>query len=153
MNLPDALQAALVEAFPELQDVAGIPLVTADRHLPLATFLKQELGFTLYVTVVGSHWPGSDEQPAAYEIATVLRRPGKPSLTAEWRVRIPMDAAIPSLYPLFAGADWQEREQLDLVGVRFDHHPDPRRLMMPEDWQGHPLHRDYAIDTAHPPWR
>ena len=64
-----------------------------------------------------------------------------------------MDQELESLVPLFAGADWQEREQYDLVGVRFEGHPDMRRIMLPEDWEGHPLRRDYAIDTAHPPWR
>jgi NADH-quinone oxidoreductase subunit C len=54
---------------------------------------------------------------------------------------------------VFVGADWQEREQFDLVGVHFAGHPDLRRLMMPEDWVGHPLRRDYAIDTPHAPWR
>ena len=60
---------------------------------------------------------------------------------------------VPRLYPLFAGADWQEREQYDLVGVIFEGHPDLRRLMMPEDWDGHPLRKDYAIDTRVAPWR
>ena len=43
--------------------------------------------------------------------------------------------------------------QFDLVGTIFEGHPDLRRIMMPEDWPGHPLRRDYAIDTAHFPWR
>ncbi|MSP92691.1 MAG: NADH-quinone oxidoreductase subunit C, partial [Myxococcales bacterium] len=46
-----------------------------------------------------------------------------------------------------------EREQYDLVGVRFGGHPDLRRLMMDEDWPGHPLRKDYAIETSHAPWR
>ena len=54
---------------------------------------------------------------------------------------------------MVTGADWQEREQYDLVGVRFDGHPDLRRLMLSEDWQGHPLRKDYAIDTKVHPWR
>ena len=69
------------------------------------------------------------------------------------RVRVELDQSVPTLFPLFAGADWQEREQYDLVGVRFAEHPDLRRLMMPEDWEGHPLRKDYAIETACPPWR
>jgi NADH-quinone oxidoreductase subunit C len=60
---------------------------------------------------------------------------------------------VPSLVELFAGADWQEREQYDLVGVRFAGHPDLRRLMMPENYVGHPLRRDFPIDAPCAPWR
>ena len=59
----------------------------------------------------------------------------------------------PSMVPVWVGADWQERVQYDLVGARFEGHPDLRRIMMPEDWKGHPLRRDYPIDTPHFPWR
>jgi Ni,Fe-hydrogenase III component G len=88
-----------------------------------------------------------------YEVATGVRCVGAPAHLAGWRVRVELDQTIPTLFPLFAGADWQEREQYDLVGVRFDDHPDLRRLMMPEDWEGYPLRKDYAIETACPPWR
>ena len=70
-----------------------------------------------------------------------------------WRVKLGADGTIATLFPLFAGADWQEREQFDLVGVQFSGHPDLRRLMLPDDWEGHPLRKEYAIDTPHPPWR
>jgi NADH-quinone oxidoreductase subunit C len=83
----------------------------------------------------------------------VLRIPGRGSHQASWRVRLPVPGEIDSLVPLFAGADWQEREQYDLVGVRFAGHPDPRRIMLPEEWDGHPLRKDYAIDTRCAPWR
>ena len=70
-----------------------------------------------------------------------------------FRVFVPTEESTPSLSGVWAGADWQEREQYDLVGTIFSDHPDLRRIMLPEDWVGHPLRRDYAIDTSHFPWR
>jgi NAD(P)H-quinone oxidoreductase subunit J len=54
------------------------------------------------------------------------------------------DLTIPSLYGLFRGADWQERETFDMYGIRFEGHPHPKRLLMPEDWKGWPLRKDYV---------
>ncbi len=53
------------------------------------------------------------------------------------------DLTVPSLYPLFKGADWQERETFDMFGISFKDHPHPKRLLMPEDWKGWPLRKDY----------
>lgn len=53
------------------------------------------------------------------------------------------DPAIDSLVPLYAGANWHERECFDLFGVRFNDHPDLRRILLPDDWEGHPLRKDY----------
>ncbi|MBI2059636.1 MAG: NADH-quinone oxidoreductase subunit C [Nitrospirae bacterium] len=53
------------------------------------------------------------------------------------------DAHVPTVSGLWRGADWFEREAFDLLGIVFDGHPDLRRLMMPEDWVGHPLRKDY----------
>lgn len=155
MALPPSTRAALAERFPELaptleEDSSDPLLIPAELHRDLARHLKEELGYTLYITVVASHWP--EEESEAFEVATVLRRPEDAALAC-WRVRLEGDQPIQSLCSLFAGADWQEREQYDLVGVRFDGHPDLRRLMMPEDWEGHPLRKEYAIDTPHSPWR
>ena len=61
--------------------------------------------------------------------------------------------ACPSLVPLFAGANWMERECFDMFGVRFDGHPDMRRILLADDWVGHPLLKSYAVDTPHPPYR
>ncbi len=51
---------------------------------------------------------------------------------------------VQSLYSLFRGADWQERETYDMFGINFDGHPHPKRLLMPEDWKGWPLRKDYV---------
>ncbi len=54
------------------------------------------------------------------------------------------DLRVPSLYKLFRGSDWQERETYDMYGISFDDHPHPKRLLMPEDWKGWPLRKDYV---------
>ncbi len=52
---------------------------------------------------------------------------------------------LPSVCPLWAGASWYERELYDLFGVKFEGHPDLKRLLMPDDWEGHPLRKDYPL--------
>ena len=62
------------------------------------------------------------------------------------KVFLPRDGAltIPSLYGLYRGADWPERETFDMYGIRYEGHPHPKRLLMPEDWKGYPLRKDYV---------
>ncbi len=56
------------------------------------------------------------------------------------------DPNIDSLTPIWPGADFFEREVFDLFGVRFDQHPNLTRIMMPDDWEGHPLRKDYPVE-------
>jgi NADH-quinone oxidoreductase subunit C len=60
---------------------------------------------------------------------------------------------VPSVWDLYKGADWMERECYDMFGVEFDGHPDRRRILLADDWVGHPLLKSYAVDTPHPPYR
>jgi NADH-quinone oxidoreductase subunit C len=133
--------------------VNGGPIIPREKHLELARVLQEDLGYRHYVTVCASHWPAGKDTPERFEVATVLRTVGPGTHEVSWRVRLEAGESIDSLVPLFAGADWQEREQFDLVGVRFEGHPDLRRIMMPDEWEGHPLRKDYAIDTRCAPWR
>ncbi len=62
------------------------------------------------------------------------------------RVQVPADdPTLPSLFPLYPGTEAMEREAYDLLGIRFEGHPDLTRILMPEDWEGHPLRKDYPV--------
>ena len=64
------------------------------------------------------------------------------------RVQVPEeDPVIPSLFDLYPGTEAMEREVHDLYGVAFEGHPDPTRILMPEDWDGHPLRKDVVVGT------
>ena len=71
-----------------------------------------------------------------------------PSKIREVRLKVFLsrdgDLTVPSLYQIYKGADWQERETFDMFGINFEGHPHPKRLLMPEDWKGWPLRKDYV---------
>ncbi|MBI3028352.1 MAG: NADH-quinone oxidoreductase subunit C [Candidatus Rokubacteria bacterium] len=69
------------------------------------------------------------------------------------KCRLGADLRCPTLTGRYRGADWMERECYDMFGVRFEGHPDLRRILLSQDWEGHPLRKDYAVDTPHAPYR
>ena len=155
---PD-LPAVLAELGVSPTGEAGPPLVPVGRHLEIATRLKAR-GYRQFVSVVATHWvPATGrkgkapDEPEHYEVTTLLRTVGTGSRLATWSVRLAPGETIPSLFELFAGADWQEREQYDLVGVVFANHPNLRRLMMPENYDRFPLRRDLPANLPYAPWR
>ena len=88
----------------------------------------------------------SGELEAVYNLSS-LNEPAK----AMVRVRVPReDPVIRSVVPIWNAADWHEREAYDLMGIRFDGHPDLRRILTSEDWVGHPLRKDYQDERLVP---
>ncbi len=84
------------------------------------------------------------EQPRLGVHYQLLSRPRVERLGVKTRVTVE-DPVVPSVVDLFPTADHQEREVYDMFGVLFDGHPDPRRILMPEDYEGHPQRRDFPV--------
>lgn len=89
----------------------------------------------------------SDVTPERFEVvASFLSFKLRDRIRA--RIQVPSDdPSIPSIYPLYPGSDFAEREVYDLFGITFDGHPDLSRIMMPETWEGHPLRKDYETGS------
>lgn len=72
-----------------------------------------------------------------------------PPRRARVRVQVPeADPVVPTLFDLFPGVEALEREAFDMFGIVFDNHPDPTRILMPEDWDGHPLRKDFGVGSV-----
>jgi NADH:ubiquinone oxidoreductase subunit C len=154
----EEVQKLLIEQYAATESASGgPPEIASARHVALARALRDEYQYCIFGFVVAAHYPAPNQEPAVtgdlIRVVYGLRSVGKGTKLASWQLCVAVGSAVPTLVHLFVGADWQEREQYDLVGVRFEGHPDLRRLMLSEDWQGHPLRKDYAIDTKVHPWR
>lgn len=86
-------------------------------------------------------WPREPRFEVIYILVSIEHR-----LRVRLKVRVAgSDAHVPTTTGLWPGANWLEREVWDLFGIAFDGHPDPRRLLMPEDWEGYPARKDYPV--------
>ena len=136
-----------VEAFASIDQPAI--LVPADRLLDVGRALRDApaFRFTALVDIVGVDYLPRDPR---YELNYSLVAPDVP---ARLRVKVRTGGAtprVPSVTGIWASAGFLEREVWDLLGVVFDGNPDLRRLLMPEDWEGHPLRKDYPVQVDVP---
>ena len=153
--ISDEVAAAVVARFPGsiFVESHGQSVVYVDRGVmaDLATFLRDEQQFTMLIdTVVVDHLLDgtrvSIEGVTAERFEVVVNFL---SHTRNRRIRIvaqvpAADPTVPSLTPVYPGANFPERESFDLFGITFDGHPDLTRILMPDDWHGHPLRKDDA---------
>ena len=116
-------------------------VVPKERLLEAADFLFGE-GFQMLVDVTAVDWP--EREPRFDVVYHWLNLASQERL----RVKVPVadGEAVPSLVDRFKTADWFEREVWDMFGIRFEGHPDLRRLLLWEDYPGHPLRKDYPLD-------
>jgi NADH-quinone oxidoreductase subunit C len=151
----EAFATRLKDRFPDLVVARGELTAVVDRLDLVATMEAlrddEDLAFDSLSDVSSTDWP--EREPrfwVSYHLYSSRhhhRLRLKVGLSAE-------DPDVPSVTGLFPSADWQEREVFDLFGITFDGHPDLRRILMPEDWDGHPLRKDYAlggVGTAYKP--
>ena len=89
-----------------------------------------------------------------FEITYLLLNPGgggRPPARLRLKVRVPgANPRVPTLSGVWASANWAERESYDLYGIEFDGHPDLRRILMPDDWEGFPMRKDYPVQIKTP---
>jgi len=150
----DEVTDELERAFPECQD--AIEKVVVDRG-ELTLFIKRErlvdvarklrdtetLRFEMCMGVSGAHYP-EDKNRELHAVYPLL------SLTHNRRIRLEVcapesDPHIPSLVEVWGGNNWHERETWDMFGIIFDGHPGLTRILMPDDWPGHPQRKDYPL--------
>jgi NADH-quinone oxidoreductase subunit C len=147
----DAGEVRLLHGCP-LGESAGSVVVYANRdsYLELCRSLRND-GYAMPVGLTGVDYlthPGR-KLPAGidaerFEVVVELL-----SLVAHKRIRVRCqvpepDPSLPSLFDVWPGTEAHERETYDMFGIRFDGHPDMSRILMPDDWEGHPLRKDYA---------
>ncbi len=127
--------------------------LTADRYLEVVKALFDD-GFSMCIDLTAVDFlthrhrslPEEITQERFEVVVNFL------SLSARERIRIRVQVSedalrLPSLFPFFPGTEAMEREVFDLFGITFEGHPDLTRILMPEDWEGHPLRKDYDMGS------
>jgi NADH-quinone oxidoreductase subunit C len=130
---------ALTETSDFREDLSIV--VDPNSVVEVARHLKEVEGFDYFLYATAVDWPARDPR---FTVVWEVR-----SLANKTRIRIKTTASmpephVPTLTSVWPAADWHERETWDLFGIKFDGHPDLRRILMPDTWEGHPLRKDYV---------
>jgi NADH-quinone oxidoreductase subunit C len=117
--------------------------VRKDAILDILSFLKKSLQYNLLTDVTAVDYLGkkADRYMMVYQLFSI-------AIKDRLRIKTPVseaDCRIPTVSQIWKTANWLEREVYDLFGITFDNHPDLRRILMTDDWVGHPLRKDYPL--------
>jgi NADH-quinone oxidoreductase subunit C len=141
-----ALQQALPGAVLQVSYFVGdwAVIVARDRLIEACRFLRDtpEAAFDFCSDVTATDWP---PRPERFDVIFCLYSTVKRH-RVRVKVRTSADEPVPSVTGLWPAANWLEREVFDMFGIRFDGHPDLRRILMPDEWQGHPQRKDYPLE-------
>lgn len=118
-------------------------IIKKEDLIRVCQFLKSDpdLKYNFLSDVCGVDFPEKEKRfEVVYNLYSVPNR---------WRVRLKIrigeGESVPSATSVWSAANWMEREVYDMFGVKFDNHPDLRRILMPDDWVGHPLRKDFPL--------
>ena len=147
--LQEALPGLQVEIAPSI-DLHHTLYIDSGHLLPVLQALRDrpELRCTFLAELTAADfWPREPRFELTYVLVSIEHR-----LRVRLKVRLPADDPhVPTASGIWPAANWLEREVWDLFGIAFDGHPDPRRLLMPEDWEGFPLRKDYPVQIQMKP--
>lgn len=134
----------------EAQTYLGQNYLRVDRSM-IPNILKQlcdEEQFDYCVDLTAVHYPKRERQ---FDVIWILY-----SFAKNERMRVKTEIkdgdSIPSSVPIWTGANWLEREVFDMFGIKFDGHPDLKRILLPDGWKGHPLRKEYGIIQQDQEW-
>jgi NADH-quinone oxidoreductase subunit C len=133
------------KAVSEIIEFHGETTVVVPRELLRATaeYCRANLQFNFLSDATSvDRFPAEPRFEVNYHLVSI---PNKCKIRLRTRLH-GSDPAVDSMVPVWPGADWLEREIYDLMGIRFNGHPDLRRILLPDDWEGHPLRRDYPTE-------
>jgi NADH-quinone oxidoreductase subunit C len=123
-------------------------IIQATQVTEIALYSRDEEKFGLLEDYTAVDWPRREKR---FDLVAILYAH---SHNSRLRLKIPLAASedVPSLVPIWPVANWLEREIFDMFGIRFTGHPDLKRILLPEEWEGHPLRKDYDILRQDEAW-
>jgi NADH-quinone oxidoreductase subunit C len=154
----DILKRSVAEgAFEEIASADGMPTIYVTREHLLETMRAlrdvPELRFALLADITAvDYLPREPRYEVIYLLASLgVAGYGDTPKRLRVKVRVPGDLShVESVASIWPAANWAEREVYDMFGVHFDNHPDLRRVLMPDDWEGHPARKDYPVQIKDP---
>ncbi|HUR52774.1 MAG TPA: NADH-quinone oxidoreductase subunit C [Gemmataceae bacterium] len=123
-------------------------VVAADKVFAVLECLKTQCGFDFLADLAGIDYLGYPNATDRYAVVYALTNLATGERLFVKTVANDPEPMLPSVYSLWKGADWMEREVYDMFGVVFDGHPDLRRILMPSEYTSHPLRKDYPLRGA-----
>jgi len=142
-EVPRLLRQAFSDAIEECATYRGQDFVrvSSSRVLEILEFLKLEGDYDFLVDVTAVHYPKREPAFDLFHLVYSFSRNHRLRIVS----RIADGATPPSASAVYPAANWLEREVFDMFGIRFDGHPGLKRILLPDEWTGHPLRKDYGI--------
>jgi NADH-quinone oxidoreductase subunit C len=149
----DKLSSELSGAVLETSDFRGddVAYVAPKDWVAAATMLRDHADMKMnhFTDLTAVDYPEREPDEPRFEVVLMVRSLEK-GHRAILKTKVEDGKSVPTLTGVWAGADWAEREVFDMFGITFEGHPDMRRILMYEEFQGHPLRKDYPIEKTQP---